>query len=116
MDEDRKRAYQFLLCAAMLHLKWDLRFAYGPVPWWNPRLLRQALRQLKVAAFRSVAFHNLATFVASDMSGFDEEWFWRDIAKFQRDCPDASNTDYRTLFEKKLAGESVYPQFPLPGG
>ena len=114
VSPERKEAYQFLLCAAMAHLKLDLAFlAAGRLSWWNPLSLRQQVRQLKTATCRAYAFHNLAWFLAHGLARFDEDHFWREIEQFQRDCPDARFADYPSLFQRKLAGDAT-PHFLFP--
>jgi hypothetical protein len=113
MDNNRKQAYAFLLSAALLHLKWDLVGFLPGLNLWQPwRLLRQS-HSIRRAANRAVAFHNLAILLAQDLDGFDEEYFWKEIEEFRRRFPqDWAN--YRSMFERKLAGEEVY--VIKPGG
>lgn len=114
MEAARKDAYAFLLSAALLHLKWDLvRFWHG-LGWWPPWQLPGNLRRIKMAAHRAVAFHNLAIFLTLDMNGFSEDTFWREIEGFSRRFPEAGWANYRTMFERKLAGEEVF--VIKPGG
>jgi hypothetical protein len=110
MEDVRKQAYWFLLCAAMLHLKWDLAsFGAGSSPW---RLII-GTRQVRKAARRAVAFHNLAIFASLDFAGFREDPFWQEIDAFQARYPN-DPADYRRMFERKLAGQEVF--ITKPGG
>jgi hypothetical protein len=114
MEGTRKEAYSFLLSAAMLHLKWDLgRFWDGP-SWWPPWRLIQHSWQTKKAAHRAVACHNLAIFLTQEMDGFCEDTFWREIESFLHQFPEEGWSDYRRMFERKLAGEEVI--VVKPGG
>ena len=107
MEENRTKAYSFLLSAAMLDLKWDLVQFWNGLSLWRPwRLLRQS-RHVQRAAHRAVAFHNLAFFVAHDFDGFREELFWMDIAKFKSRFPEQYR-DYERAFERKLLGEELF--------
>ena len=107
MEEQRKQAYVILICAAMLHLKYDLgAFGFG-LSWFSPRHLRHQLRRMRISFARAWAFHSLAFFIAADMRGFDEDIFWKDISHFERQFPDGKRINYRALFERKLAGEEI---------
>jgi hypothetical protein len=105
MDSARQNAYRALLCAAMLHVKWDLASLPKSSFWMGSGHCRSA----QIAAARSRAFHNLAILLDSDFEVFDEEQFWTDIEHFRQQCPGAMNTDYRWLYEQKLAN----PDFPI---
>jgi hypothetical protein len=103
MEEARKRAYRVILCAGLLHVKWDLACWYGGS---DPQ---DAIRQgedARRASLRAFAFHNLAIHAAADFARFSEEMFWRDIGQFQRDSPDAL-CPYREIFERCLRGDPV---------
>lgn len=79
MNETRVDAYRFLLCAAMMHLKWDLQGSIGGFHWWNLGSLRRRYQQVQCARVRAIAFHNLAHFLTHGMRGFDESRFWEDV-------------------------------------
>jgi hypothetical protein len=91
LDELRKAAYRTLLCAAMLHLKWDLAGISGT---WS---CLKCHKEVEAAAERSFAFHNLAMFVDWDFEGFEEERFWSRIERFQQKCPNAANSNYQVV-------------------
>ncbi len=107
MEEQRKQAYIILLCAALLHLKYDLGiFGFG-LSWTTPRYWRYQIRYMRISFARVHAFHNLAFYIAADMHSFDENIFWEDISRFERKFPDGRRSDYRALFEHKLVGEEI---------
>jgi hypothetical protein len=107
MERERERAYRFVLAAGLLHLKWDLACLFGGFSWLNPRSLRRQLRAAHRAAFRAGAFHNLAIFSTQGFAGFAEEQFWHDIEQFSMKFPGFDWADYRSMFDRVLAGEDV---------
>jgi hypothetical protein len=113
MEANRKQAYAFLLSAALLHLKWDLAAFWRGLDWRPWRLLQES-RRIRKAAHRACAFHNLAIFLTWDMHGFSEDLFWRDIERFMQNFPGQDWTNYRRMFDRKLAGEEVF--IIKPGG
>jgi hypothetical protein len=114
MDENRKNAYAFLLCAAFLHLKWDLVNFWSGLKWWPLWRIPQYSRQVRKAAGRAIAFHNLAIFLTLEMNRFSEDRFWGEIEQFLRRFPEEDWTNYRGMFERRLAGEEVF--VIKPGG
>lgn len=106
MDATRRRAYEYLLAAGMLHVKWDLACWQGSVPWWRRLVGMQALAANRAAA-RSFAFHNLAIFAANDFAGFEESRFWSGVAKFYEEFPECNTMDYREIFERYVRGEEL---------
>jgi hypothetical protein len=113
VDEAREQAYRFLLSAAMLHLKWDLGCLFGGFS-WLPWRLRHQLRSVRRAAYRAVAFHNLATFAVWGFERFSEDRFWRDVEQFSRRFPEAGWSNYRGMFDAHLRGDAV--NVIQPGG
>lgn len=107
MECERQRAYEIILAAGLLHVKWDLACWYGPFAWLRPWLARRQIRAARRAAFRSAAFHNLAIFASQGYRGFSEEMFWRDIERFHQDFPESDWANYREIFERSLQGEKV---------
>lgn len=110
--ESRRGAYSFL-SAAMLHLKWDLAGFWAGLSLSRPWRLLGESRQVRRAAHRAVAFHNLAISLTHDLDGFEEGGFWAGIEAFQRRHPD-DWANYRRMFERKIAGETV--PVVMPGG
>ncbi|QDU22638.1 hypothetical protein [Urbifossiella limnaea] len=107
MEAERQRAYLMILSAALQHVKWDLACWYGRFAWLRPWRSRHQVRGARRAAFRSAAFHNLATFALHDFTGFSEAQFWEDIERFETNFPDGRWMDYRAEFERCLRGEAV---------
>ena len=106
ISESRINAYRFLLCAVMMHLKWDLHGLIGGFHWWNPGSLRRQYQQVHCARVRDIAFHNLAHFLTLGMRDFDEARFSGDLDRFQNRFPERL-CNYKSLFERKLNGEEV---------
>lgn len=104
MDENRKKAYLFLLCAALMHLKWDLVGFWQGLSLWRPWRLVRDSHFVRRAACRAIAFHNLAFFLSCELAGFSEEMFWNDIEEFSNKFP-RDFADYRDVFDRKIAGE-----------
>jgi hypothetical protein len=107
MEAERQRAYQIILAAGLLHVKWDLACWYGGFTWLLPWRWRRQVRAARRATFRSAAFHNLAIFASQGFAGFSEEQFWQGVEQFNQDFPEASGADYRGMFERCLRGEEV---------
>ena len=107
MDVERENAYRFLLAAGLLHLKWDLGGINGSFAWFNPLRLRRQIQAAHRAAFRAFAFHNLAIFSTWGFDGFSEERFWKDIEYFRTKFPGWDWADYRSMFDRVLAGDDV---------
>ena len=107
MDAERQRAYQAILAAAVLHIKWDLAGWYGGFAWLRPWRSRHQVRAARRAAFRSVAFHNLADFAIHGFAGFSEAQFWEGIERLETDFPECRQLDYRGEFERCLRGEAA---------
>lgn len=106
MDEARKQAYDMLLAAALLHLKWDLACALGGLCWFPPWQLISQARSIRMAAHRAYAFHNLAISSTNDFNKFDEEWFWQGIRQFQAKFPEDRH-QYQVIFDRCVKGEPV---------
>ena len=113
MEAERRKAYEFLLSAALLHLKWDLCGLSHGTGLWPPWEWSRRARIIAKAKGRAVTFHNLACFSTWEMNGFREEQFWRDIALFERRFPEDWG-NYRGMFDRKLAGGEV--SVIKPGG
>lgn len=102
MDDNRKRAYRWILYQALL----DIR----PLQWLEPRWYarinpfywhryRQAVRRAGAIANW---LHNLALYSAIDFEHFDEERFWTDyrstLGRYSGTCV----AHYRAAFEREL--------------
>src|SRR5262249_22979082 len=106
MDESRRRAYEVVLSAGLLHLKWDLACLTGGFAWFNPWRAVAQIRAACRAAERARTLHNLAIFASRDLSDFSEDAFWHDVARFGREHPDAI-CPYRNIFDQSLRGDEV---------
>jgi hypothetical protein len=107
MEQEREKAYRFVLAAGLLHLKWDLACLYGDFSWLNPFRMWRELHSAKRAAYRAAAFHNLAIQSTQGFAGFSEKQFWDDIERFRQRFPGGDWADYRRMFDRVAAGEEV---------
>jgi len=114
MNPERENAYRFVLAAGLLHLKWDLACVFGGLAWLNPLRLRHQIRAVRRAASRAITFHNLAIFSTLGFRGFSEEEFWDEIDRFRDEFPSFDWADYRSMFDRVLAGEEVVSRFLPP--
>ena len=103
MDENRKRAYMFLIYKVFIDLR---MFTGGRLPWWNPLLWKRYSRALWYVHSLAYAFHNVALYASRGMVGFDEDKFWEGIDEYNREIPEMAGwTNYRKIFEERLAAE-----------
>src|SRR5262245_1764311 len=105
MDEQRKRAYRSLLYTAMLDIR---RLAWLPPDALGAEdeLARQRVaQQIRRAGMIADWLHNLALFASEDFRGFDEGWFWNELAALEAKQPDFDLSLYRHQFEAMQSGE-----------
>jgi hypothetical protein len=114
METERQQAYQVVLAAGLLHVKWDLACWQGGFDWLQPWRLPGQVRAARRAACRSAAFHNLAIFASQAFAQFSEERFWQDVERLYRDFPESTWANYREMFERSLQGHEVC--IVRPGG
>src|SRR4051812_41985930 len=103
MDVTRRRAYRYLLYAAML----DIR----PIEWFWFRGLRRMMPLVMGRERRAVQrsgalanwLHNLAEFSALEVERFDEGNFWRQHEALCRRYPSMHLEAYRTVFDGWLS-------------
>lgn len=55
--------------------------------------------QVRRAAHRAIAFHNLAISLTDDLAGFQDEVFWTEIERFRKRYP-GDWVDYRRMFDR----------------
>ena len=102
MDENRKRAYRFILYWATLETR--------PIRWigsrWteiiNPFYWVGRYRHVKNLGALSDWLHNLAHFSCYDFQGFDEERFWKELKCFDNSFPSFGFARYKDIFYKEL--------------
>jgi hypothetical protein len=101
LDEQRKKAYRWLLYQATL----DIR----PLSWmnsrWrdyiNPTRWTGFARQARIAGSLANWLHNLAMFSALEFDRFDEDFFWKDYERLLNENPQAGLERYRAEFETR---------------
>jgi hypothetical protein len=102
VDEQRKRAYRWLLYRAALEirpLRWlgtSWRERFNPISRWH-----NARRAVAAGALADW-LHNLALFSALDFEHFDEDRFWTDHKWFEAHYPWLNLRWYREEFEREL--------------
>ncbi len=107
MNEQRKRAYRWLLYRAMLNIRL-IQWAGGG--WWqrlNPLCWWSNSRRVRVAGAVADWLHNLALYSALDFERFDEEWFWQDYQRLLDRYPGAGLEWYRADFEREVSSEAT---------
>jgi hypothetical protein len=103
MDEQRKRAYRYLLYWAMLDIRSLQWIGWRGWRSWNPFHWRWELRRVRRSGAVADWLHNLALYSSFDFQGFDEERFWRDFERFRALFTDGGLEEYRTVFEQEAA-------------
>lgn len=101
MDEQRKRAYRYLLYRAMLDIRsiaW-LRMS-------NPLHWRRELRRVRRKGALADWLHNLALFSSLNFERFDEEWFWQDGRSLMERYPGFDLERYLQDFDRQLLEEN----------
>lgn len=100
MDEQRNRAYRWLLYTAMLDIR---RLQWAGLSWWsrcNPFVWRQISAQIRAAGYVAEGLHNLALFSALDFEHFEEARFWSDF-QWILDRSPMMGQRYRDEFERQ---------------
>jgi hypothetical protein len=100
MDEQRKRAYRYLLYMAMLDIRpirW-IPFSFRTL--LTPLQRKRSKTSIHRAGTIADLMHNLAMFSAYDFEQFDEAWFWREFDSYQQNYPKFELTRYKNRFEK----------------
>ena len=100
MDEQRKKAYRYLLYDAMLDIRGIEWVNYRPLRLANPFTLRKELRRASRAGAVADWLHNLAMFAADDFDGFREDWFWQHYERMVERHGD--RWGYRGQFDRRL--------------
>lgn len=98
MPQERERAYWFLLYRLLITLRCES--GGGIFACLNPLQWRSSRRIFDLVD----VFHNLPLYASRDWEDFDEEKFWKGIARYQSLHPNDKH-DYRQIFERRLAGE-----------
>lgn len=93
MDEKRKAAYRSIIYQFLL----DVRTFPSPL------LADKQTLMIGLAGPVAYQLHNLALASASDFSDFDETLFWDSLDAFNQRNPDTQVSDYRKVFDWKLA-------------
>jgi hypothetical protein len=106
MDEQRKRAYRYLLYNAMLEIRPIAWMPFGFFRCLNPFYWRSTSQRILRAGVIADWLHNLAHFSALDFERFDEEWFWREYSAFEGKYPAFRLSKYKDLFERILSESS----------
>lgn len=100
MDENKKRAYRFILYWATLYIRTGQNDSFlnviNPIYWL--RLKRYLQRTGVIANW----LHNLAYYSSFDFEGFDEELFWRDYESFNKRFPKLYLEEFKNVYEQKL--------------
>jgi hypothetical protein len=104
MDEQRKKAYRYLLYHSML----DIR----PIAWMRSGFFRSlhpfnwktSSQQIRRAGIVADWLHNLALFSVLDFERFDEGRFWQDYRHFDGRHPEFQLSAYKDLFEREVSG------------
>lgn len=109
VDEQRKRAYRYLLYWAMLDIRavqWLGRRSWRA---WSPLYWRRELRRVQYAGAVADWLHNLALYSSVNFQGFNEDWFWRDFETVRSRYSEFGLAHYQDLFEQHA---DQPPEFP----
>lgn len=88
MDNNRMRAYRYLLYHAIIEFR-----CLGQTP--------AEMRRVEAIAYW---LHNLALYSAHDFDGFQEESFWHYYEMLNEKNPDYHLSNFKKVFETVLAG------------
>ena len=105
MDEQRKKAYRYMLYHAMLDIRPSAWMSSGLFRLLNPFYWRHVFQRVRRAGVIADWLHNLALFSALDFERFDEEWFWGDFQNYEKRYPAAHLSTYKVMFEQELSGQ-----------
>jgi hypothetical protein len=105
MDEQRKKAYRYMLYHAMIDIRPSAWMSSGVFRILNPLYWRHVCQRVRRAGVVADWLHNLALFSALDFEGFDEEWFWGEFQKYETKYPAAHLATYKEMFEEELSGQ-----------
>ena len=111
VDEQRKKAYRYLLYHAMLDIRSSAWMSTGVFRLLNPFYWRHLLRRARRAGVIADWLHDLALFSVLDFERFSEEWFWKDFQNFEQ--PLTRHFTWRrtaTLFGEELSGQKATSQ------
>jgi hypothetical protein len=101
MDENRKRAYRYLLYHFLITIR--------KTPTENPAKSltdEQCRRYINYAGATAYLLHNLALLGADDFEGFNEEAFWDALDNFSQRCPETDISHIRRVFVSQLLNNS----------
>jgi hypothetical protein len=104
MDEQRKKAYRYLLYHAMLDIRPIGWMSFGFPRILNPNFWRNVVRRVRRAGVIADLLHNLAFFSATDFRRFDEEWFWKQFQSYEQRHRGLQLSAYKDVFERELSG------------
>jgi hypothetical protein len=104
LSEEEKKAYQKLLCWAMLDIRMLCQHHGSESP--NPLVWRRQYSNSRPAGALADWLHNLAQYSAMDFDNFDPEMFWRHYdyltQRFSSFFGSAKGLDYRKRYEDGL--------------
>ena len=97
MEENRKKAYRYLLYAFML----DIRTI--PIDnSANSMTEEQRVKYINYAGAVAYLLHNFSLTVSNDFEGFDEQQFWYSIDFFNQKNPAIAVSHFKQIFEERL--------------
>jgi hypothetical protein len=102
MNTERKEAYRHLLYAALI----QLRNGYRP-SLWNPMDWFRSVRQWCFCKDLADCLHNLAFFSIHEFHRFDEDRFWSDLLRLERQYERGLHERYRKIFDLYLSGQAA---------
>jgi hypothetical protein len=109
VDEQRKKAYRYLLYHAMLDIRPSAWISTGVFRLLNPFYLRHLLKRVRRGGVIANWLHNLALFSVLDFESFDEQWFWGEFQSYDKRYPSFNLVAYKTLFDEELSGQCQIP-------
>lgn len=102
MDEQRKRAYRYLLFRVFQDIRESTFFVLNRPRWWSPQFWRRMLYVLRRIHAISDWLHDIAQVSATDFEGFDEKLFWEEMETLNQRMPDLGLPQYKEAFEHEL--------------
>jgi len=102
LDEQREKAYRWLLYQATLEIRPRRLTATRWLDRLNPFQWIHLVQQARAAGALADWLHNLAMYSALDFRDFDEDRFWKDYEWFAKQGHEANLKRYREDFERNL--------------
>jgi hypothetical protein len=100
LTNEQQTAYRYLLYWAMLDTRNKCQHRCKES--WNPLEWRRQYQQSRAAGAVADWLHDLALYAGNNLSGFDEQWFWREYEAMRKRFAGLDFAHYREAYERRL--------------